>query len=221
MNYLNLIKSEEMTLGWKKITGNLVLLLLFGYSCILMGEIIWRYRNFELDASFLQIKQTEIIEISWYRYAFYVHVTFAVLALPAGFTQFNKTILRTYPRLHSVLGYLYVGAILIFAAPSGFLIGMQANGGLVAQIAFTLLALFWFLFTFQAVLKAKTKDFKAHKNFMIRSFALTCSALTLRYWKLILVYFFHPYPMDLYQLVAWLGWIPNLLIAEWIINHNK
>jgi uncharacterized membrane protein len=210
-----------MTLGWKKIIGNLVLLLLFGYSCILMGIIIWRYRNFELDTSFLQIKQTEITDIPWYRYAFYVHVTFAILALPAGFTQFNRTILRTYPRLHNVLGYLYVGAILIFAAPSGFLIAMQANGGLIAQIAFILLALFWFLFTLQAVLKAKTGDFKAHKNFMIRSFALTCSALTLRYWKLVLVYFFHPYPMDLYQLVAWLGWIPNLLIAELIINRNK
>lgn len=210
-----------MTLGWKKIISNLIIVILFGYSCVLMGEIIWQYRNFELDASFLQIKQTEISEIPWYKYAFYVHVIFAILALPAGFTQFNKTILRTYPRLHKSLGYLYVGTILIFAAPSGFLIGMEANGGIVAQIAFILLAVLWFLFTFQAVLKAKNGNFKAHKSFMIRSFALTCSALTLRYWKLVLVYFFQPYPMDLYQLVAWLGWIPNLLIAEWIINHNK
>lgn len=185
-----------------------------------MGEIIWRYRHFELDASFLQIKQAEIREIYWYRHAFYVHVIFAILALPAGFTQFNKTILRIYPRLHRALGYVYVGAILIFAAPSGFLIGIHANGGIVAQVAFIILAVLWFYYTLQAVVKAKSGDFKAHKNFMIRSFALTCSALTLRYWKLILVYFFHPYPMDLYQLVAWLGWIPNLLIAEWIINHR-
>lgn len=210
-----------MTLGWKKIISNLILVLLFGYSCILMGEIIWQYRNFELDASFLQIKQTEISEIPWYKYTFYIHVIFAILALPAGFTQFNKTILRTYPRLHRLLGYLYVGTILIFAAPSGFLIGIEANGGIVAQTAFILLAVLWFFFTLQAILQAKNGDFQAHKNFMIRSFALTCSALTLRYWKLILVYFFQPYPMDLYQLVAWLGWIPNLLIAEWIINHNK
>ncbi|MEN5232388.1 DUF2306 domain-containing protein [Sphingobacterium faecium] len=186
-----------------------------------MGEITWRYRNFELDTSFLQIKQTEITQISWYKYAFYIHVIFAVLALPAGFTQFNKTILKTFPGLHKTLGYLYVVVILFFAAPSGFLIGMKANGGLVAQVAFTLLAVSWFYYTLQAVLKAKNGDFKAHKNFMIRSFALTCSALTLRYWKVILVYFFHPNPMDLYQLIAWLGWIPNLLLAEWIINQNK
>lgn len=210
-----------MTLEWKKIIFNVILLLTLAYSCILMGDITWRYRSFALDASFLQIKQTEITEIYWYKYAFYFHVISAVCALPAGFTQFNKAILKNYPRLHQVCGYLYVAAILIAAAPSGFLIGMHANGGIVAQIAFTLLAILWFFFTLQALLKAKKGDIKAHKNFMIRSFALTCSALTLRYWKLVLVYFFHPYPMDLYQLVAWLGWIPNLLIAEWIINRNK
>ena len=210
-----------MISGWKNITFNLVLILLFAYSCMLMGEITLRYRNFELDASFLQIKQTEITEISWYKYAFYIHVIFAILALPAGFTQFNKTILKTFPDLHKTLGYLYVVVILFFAAPSGFLIGMKANGGLVAQVAFTLLAVSWFYYTLQAVLKAKNGDFKAHKNFMIRSFALTCSALTLRYWKVILVYFFQPNPMDVYPLIAWLGWIPNLLIAEWIINQNK
>ncbi|MQP28704.1 DUF2306 domain-containing protein [Sphingobacterium faecium] len=210
-----------MISDWKNITYNLVLILLFAYSCMLMGEITWRYRNFELDASFLQIKQTEITEISWYKYAFYIHVIFAILALPAGFTQFNKTILKTFPGLHKTLGYLYVVVILFFAAPSGFLIGMKANGGLVAQVAFTLLAVSWFYYTLQAVLKAKNGDFKAHKNFMIRSFALTCSALTLRYWKVIVVYFFQPNPMDLYPLIAWLGWIPNLLIAEWIINQNK
>lgn len=210
-----------MISDWKKIIPNLIVLLIFGYSCFLMGEIIWRYRSFELDASFLQIKQTEITQISWYKYAFYVHVIFAILALPAGFTQFNKNLLRLYPRFHKAFGYLYVGVILIFAAPSGVMIGMEANGGLVAQVAFTLLGILWFYYTLQAVLKAKHGDFNAHKNFMIRSFALTCSALTLRYWKVILVYFFQPNPMDLYQLIAWLGWIPNLLLAEWIIKQSK
>ncbi|MGE8242005.1 MAG: DUF2306 domain-containing protein, partial [Sphingobacterium sp.] len=60
-------------------------------------------------------------------------------------------------------------------------------------------------------------------DFMLRSFALTCSAITLRFWKVILVYLFQPNPMDLYQIIAWLGWVPNLLLIEFIIyrkNHN-
>ncbi|MBK8983473.1 MAG: DUF2306 domain-containing protein [Ignavibacteria bacterium] len=56
-----------------------------------------------------------------------------------------------------------------------------------------------------------------HRKYMIRSFALTLSAITLRAWKYALVFLFEPRPMDVYQLAAWLGWIPNLIIAEIII----
>ncbi|MEI2294261.1 DUF2306 domain-containing protein [Sphingobacterium sp. ML3W] len=198
-------------------------LLLFAYSCVLMAEITWRYHSFALDANFLMIKQTEIEAFWWYKYAFYLHVCTAILALPAGFTQFNSGLLKKYPQLHRRIGYVYVFSILGFAAPSGVLIGSVANGGFFAVISFELLALGWFYFTFQAVRLAVQKKFNVHQDFMLRSFALTCSALTLRFWKVILVYLFQPNPMDLYQIIAWLGWVPNLLLIEFIIyrkNHN-
>ena len=101
--------------------------------------------------------------------------------------------------------------------------GIYANGGLSSQIAFILLAILWFLFTTLALLKAKNKDFIAHEKWMVRSFSLAISALTLRAWKYVLVYFFHPKPMDVYLIVAWLGWVLNLVIAELIIykKFNK
>ena len=92
--------------------------------------------------------------------------------------------------------------ILLFAAPSGFFIGVYANGGLSSQIAFVLLAVLWFVFTLVALRKAIKKDFKSHQYFMIRSFSLTLSAISLRAWKVIIVYFFHPKPMDVYIIVA-------------------
>lgn len=198
-------------------------LLLFAYSCVLMAEITWRYHSFSLDANFLMIKQTEIESLWWYKYAFYLHVCTAILALPAGFTQFNSGLLKKYTQLHRRIGYVYVFSILGFAAPSGLLIGSVANGGLLAIISFEMLALGWFYFTFQAVRLAVQKKFNVHQDFMLRSFALTCSALTLRFWKVILVYLFQPNPMDLYQIIAWLGWVPNLLLIEFIIyrkNHK-
>ena len=60
--------------------------------------------------------------------------------------------------------------------------------------------------------------FATHRNFMIRSFALSFSAITLRSWKLILV---QTTSMDLatiYIIDAWLGFLPNLIIAELIIR---
>jgi hypothetical protein len=95
--------------------------------------------------------------------------------------------------------------------------GIYANGGLSSQIAFCFLAILWSYTTLQALLKIRKSDFNAHRNFMIRSFALTLSAVTLRLWKAIFVYLFHPHPMDVYRLVAWLGWVLNIIIAELII----
>jgi uncharacterized membrane protein len=151
---------------------------------------------------------------------FYIHVFTAILALPAGATQFSKYLLKHFPEVHRMNGRLYVISIIFLAAPSGFFIGLFANGGISSRISFCLLAILWAWFSFQAFQKARQKDFRSHKAFVYRSFALTLSAITLRAWKVVLIEFFHPRPMDVYQVVAWLGWIPNLLIAEYLI-HKK
>jgi hypothetical protein len=97
-----------------------------------------------------------------------------------------------------------------------------ANGGLTSKVAFITLAIGWLFFTAMAVKKAKDGDYDAHRDFMIRSYALTLSALTLRAWKWgINNSVDHLPPMDVYRIVAWLGWVPNLLIAELIIWRHK
>ncbi|WP_425607794.1 DUF2306 domain-containing protein [Pinibacter soli] len=78
----------------------------------------------------------------------------------------------------------------------------------------------WIYFTTKAFLTAKQKDFKAHERFMIRSYALTLSAITLRAWKYLLVALFHPRPMDVYMIVAWMGWVLNIAFAEWLIRRK-
>jgi len=95
--------------------------------------------------------------------------------------------------------------------------GIYANGGITSKISFIILATLWMLFTYLAYAKIKVKNIRSHKNFMWRSYALTLSAITLRAWKYGIVMAFEPNPMDVYRLVAWLGWIPNLIAIElWI-----
>ena len=185
-----------------------------------MLQITLRYLPFGSEAAFLQIKQTEVLRNSAYLPIFYIHVYSAIFVLLAGFTQFNAKILTQYPSLHRVLGYLYAGFVLLLAAPSGIYIGWFANGGLIAKTSFIILGISWFWFTMSAMRLIIERKIKAHKNMMYRSFALATSAITLRLWKVILVYLFHPAPMDVYQIIAWLGWIPNLLIAEWLIRKR-
>ena len=194
------------------------LLILLAFFSFLMLRIIVVYIPMETDTAFLQLKQSYIHITEW-RVAFFVHVFSSLFALLAGFTQFSKRLLRNRPKLHRAIGYSYVINVLMITGPAGLLMSFYANGGISSRIAFVLLSVLWMLSTAIALYKAIKKDFKAHRIFMIRSYALTLSAITLRIWKVLLAYFTHLPPLDRYRIIAWLGWTLNLLVAELIIYY--
>jgi len=196
-------------------------LLLFAYFVILMGDITIQYIPFNPDVAFLRIKQTEVVHVPNYLLVFYTHVYSSIFVLLAGFTQFNRSVLKRQPFVHRCLGYFYVFIVLFLSAPSGIFMGYHANGGSIAVWAFMTLGALWFLFTAGAWLYALQGNIKMHKKFMYRSFALALSAITLRLWKVILVYSFHPSPMDVYKIIAWLGWIPNLIFVELLLIQQQ
>ena len=198
---------------------NLFLLVVLGFFSFLMLRIIFIYIPVQTDIAFLQLKQSYIHITAW-RIAFFIHVFTSLLALLAGFSQFSKKLLKQWPRLHRVLGYTYVINVLMVTGPAGLLLSFYANGGVSSRIAFVLLSAFWISATALALYKAIKKDFQAHRFFMIRSYALTLSAVTLRIWKVLLANFTEIPPMDRYRIIAWLGWTLNLLVAELLIFYH-
>jgi len=196
------------------------LFLVYGYFCYLMLLITLQYIPVNTDVAFLRIKQ-DVINLPYYPWAFFIHAYCAILVLPAGFTQFSPLIRRRLPQLHRWMGWLYLLIILVLAGPSGIIIGIHANGGWSSQLGFCILGVLWLYYTAMALKHIKKGQLRKHQYFMYRSFALTLSAITLRAWKYIIVALWHPRPMDTYRLVAWLGWLGNLLIAEIIIIYLK
>lgn len=194
------------------------LLALLAFFSFLMLRIIFLYIPIQNDVAFLQLKQSYIHITEW-RIAFFVHVFSSMLALLAGFTQFSKWLLKQKPKLHRAIGYSYVVNILMVTGPAGLLMSFYANGGIPSRIAFVLLSVLWICFTAIALYKALKKDFTAHRIFMIRSYALTLSAITLRVWKVLLANYTDVPPLDRYRIIAWLGWTLNLLLAECIIYY--
>jgi len=190
--------------------------LIYLFFCWLMLLITFQYIPYNTDVAFLRIKQ-DVIDVPFYKLAFFTHVYTTMFVLIAGFTQFSAYIIKHFRVIHRYSGWVYAFTVLFLAGPSGFYMGIYANGGVISQLAFCLLAVLWIYFTSMAIKSVVKRDFKSHRKYMIRSFALTLSAITLRAWKYVLVFLFEPRPMDAYQLVAWLGWIPNLIIAEIII----
>lgn len=195
---------------------------LFAYSFffVLMMEITLQYVPPKPDVAFLKIKFEETSH--WYYHAaFFVHALSSIVTLLAGFTQFSSYFLGRWPLWHRRLGRVYVFTLLGLAGPSGFLIALHANGGIWSQLAFCTLAVLWLTFTLLAIQKARSSDIEAHRAWMLRSFALTMSAITLRAWKYLLVALFHPPPMDVYRVVAWLGWVLNLVLVEVYLYSQK
>lgn len=189
------------------------------YFSYLMILITVQYLPIDFEAAFLRIKQDEI-KLKHYQIAFFTHVYISVFTLFFGSFQFSNFIRSKYTRFHKYVGYLYVVSILLFASPTGFIMGYYANGGVFSQISFCLLSVLWFYFTLQAMLKIKRNDWIGHKKFMMRSYALTLSAITLRLFKYVIVSLFELPPMDTYKIVAW-SWVVNLIFVEFLIIFFK
>jgi uncharacterized membrane protein len=192
-----------------------LLLLFFAW---LMWLITLQYIPVQSDVAFLNVKQ-DVIRFTHYRLAFFAHVYSSMLVLIAGIIQFSGWVKRHFLQVHRISGRIYVFTILIISGPTGLIMGYYGNGGWIAQTAFCLLAILWIIFTFKGFVSIRSGNVSAHRKWMYRSYALTLSAISLRLWKWLLVYLFEPRPMDVYQVVAWLGWVGNLLIAEVVIYY--
>lgn len=197
-----------------------LLYFLLAFFTYLMIRITLPYFSLDEKEGFLALKQSVISNHVW-KTAFFIHVFTSCFLLFAGFTQFSSTILKNRKTLHRNIGKMYVFILLFVSGPAGFIMSLYANGGTYSRIGFILLSVLWLTVTALAWYYVIKKDFKRHRNFMILSFSLTLSALTLRLWKYGIVWAFHPAPMDVYRIVAWLGWVPNLLVGIWIVRKQQ
>jgi hypothetical protein len=204
----------------KFIFRNVAIYLLLSITIFLMLKGIVRYIPMQDNIGFLQFKKDYLHIYPW-KIAFYTHVFSVFFALVAGFTQFSNTVLKDHKNIHRLMGKIYAIDILFINFPAAMIMAIYANGHLPGKMAFVVLDCLWFYFTLMAMIKVRKRDFKAHKQFMIRSYALTLSAVTLRTWKIIILGFVYIDPLHLYMIDAWLGFVPNLLFAEWLIRRRK
>lgn len=205
---------------YKKYTFLFLYYAFLSYFTYLMVLITSQYVPINFEVAFLRIKDAEIVT-KHYQIAFFSHVYTSIFALMIGITQFSKYLRIRIPKLHKRLGKIYILIVLLVSAPSGLVMAYYANGGLFSQISFSIQAVLWFLFTLLAFRHAKSRKWKLHENFMLRSYALTLSAISLRLIKWGIVTVFELPPMDTYKIVAWAGWLVNILIVEIYIFSKK
>lgn len=192
------------------------------YSLLIISAIVFLkyfvfpYTAFDDNVSFLKYKQHYVHNPIW-KAAFYIHVFSAIIALISGIPQFSKTILRDHKVIHRLLGKVYAWDILIVNFPPAMVLAVTAIGPWVSKLGFVILDFLWVFFTYRAVTMIKQGNISAHKHYMMRSYALTFSAITLRMWSTVFISILQWNPLIVYSVNAWMGFIPNLLFVEILI----
>jgi uncharacterized membrane protein len=144
------------------------------------------------------------------------HLASSAVALAAGWPQLHSGVRARYRALHRWLGRCYVVAVAV-GGVSGAVMAWRSSGGVTAHLGFGLMAATWLLCTALAYRSIRVGALPAHRQWMTRSYAVTLAAVTLRlYLPLSLVAgisFDRAYPV-----ISWLAWVPNLLLAEWMLR---
>lgn len=155
-----------------------------------------------------------------HRVGIYAHVFAAAFALALGPFQFSTAWRTRRPALHRWSGRLYLGVGVLVGGLAGLYMAARAFGGPAARLGFAGLALAWLYTGLRGYLAIRARDIATHRRWMVRNFALTFAAVTLRLWLPASVASGVAFEIA-YPVIAWLCWVPNLLIAELVLAREQ
>ncbi|MFC4219872.1 DUF2306 domain-containing protein [Flagellimonas marina] len=192
---------------------------IFASLCILVGLYPAIYFLIDRHFGLLSSKTQELLADQLWNIGFYGHIVLGGIALLIGWMQFSSKLRRKRIRLHRTVGKIYVVTVLI-SGVCGIYIAQFANGGITNVIGFSLSGLVWLATTLLAYNAIRNGNIKAHQNFMIYSYAVCFSAVTLRIWLPLLMAITGDFILA-YLIVGWLSWVPNLAVAYFIIKRQQ
>lgn len=148
-----------------------------------------------------------------------IHIVTAVPPLVIGFFAMSPGARRYSPRLHRWIGTIYCLTIFV-SSLLGLILATANEHGIWARLGFGLLAVVWFATTFEAYRTARAKQFRAHRAWMLRSFAVTVAVITYRAWGQLFTALGID-PETSYVLLTWFCWVPNLMFVEWYVRATN
>ncbi|WP_442481992.1 DUF2306 domain-containing protein [Aeoliella sp. SH292] len=179
--------------------------------CQTTVTIVLAYRDYlppNFDADFLLGRSGYFF--GTYQWAFYAHIFSGPVTLIAGLFLLSDGLRSRYPQWHRWLGRMQVLLILAVLTPSGLWMAFYAPSA-TAGAGFAMLSLATALCAAMGWRTAVARQFQLHRWWMLRCYALLCSAVVLRligglseitgaYWT--------------YPVAAWVSWIVPLVGVE-------
>ncbi len=190
--------------------SSLQLVALAGWVLLVLSTL--PYFDFAADSIFFA-ERDPISETQRWQLSFYVHDSGGIVCLGLGPLLAWNLLTRRSRQLHRLLGWIYVFTVLGWAAPTGLYLSLHARGGLAGQFGFLLTDLLWILATWVGLGRLKRGQTREHAIWMLRSYALTLSAIFFRI--LHLVFFYAGLGDDWNYLASiWLSLALSLLAGE-------
>ena len=149
-----------------------------------------------------------------------IHIIASMLAILIGPFQYLPGLRKgRLLKIHRWLGRTYLVSVL-FGGLSGLYMAQFAHGGIITELGFGTLAVLWLYSGYRAYRHIRNKDLEAHRQWMIRNYALTFAGVMLRVWAPLSVGLGADFTTA-YIIIGWACWVPNLFVAEWIIRRTR
>ncbi|WP_017586879.1 DUF2306 domain-containing protein [Nocardiopsis ganjiahuensis] len=170
---------------------------------------------------------------SWYFPALVVHVFGGALITLLVILQVWPWLRTRHPAVHRWSGRVYVLAGLPLVGVPAVLVAPFGEAGASAQISGLVWAALWSAFTVLGYVMARRRRFAAHREWMLRSFALVYGIAFNRVLHVLLLVItaprvdtvhggdFEAMSLDLGAASGFLSWILPLLFVEWWLQYRK
>jgi uncharacterized membrane protein len=193
-------------IGWSVMTFLAALVFLYAAS----------YLTLDPDNFFPEQKVVYMMHTT----ALLMHIVGAMLAVILGPFQFlPRSRSRRFLNVHRWLGRTYLIAVLV-GGLGGLYMAPLSYGGITTHLGFASLGILWLFSGWKAYRHIRRREIESHREWMMRNYALTFAGVMLRVWMPLsgavgLAF------LPSYIVVAWLCWVPNLLVAEWMIRRRR
>ncbi len=171
-------------------------------------------------AMFVQEEFTAVVPgwVAFNKTVLVVHILTALPPLVLGWIGFSKRLRKRSLSLHRWVGTFYCYGIWV-SAVTGFMLGAKHVNGFLTAMGYCTLALAWFSTTWIAYRTAKQRNIPAHREWMIRSYAVTLAVVTVRPLTMLPQYV-DVGTMDYALFMSWACWIPNIILGELYVRST-
>ena len=202
---------SRKTFPWRKVGWSVMTFL-----AALVFLVAGRYLTLNPDVYFPEQKAIYMLHTT----ALLMHIVGAMLAVILGPFQFlPRSRSRRFLNVHRWLGRTYLISVLV-GGLGGLYMAPLSYGGLPTHLGFASLGILWLFSGWKAYRHIRRREIESHREWMMRNYGLTFAGVMLRLWMPLFVTAGVEF-LSAYVVVAWLCWIPNLLVAEWMIRRRR